>query len=463
MKTEKPLTPETAPVPEKVKPKTEIGKQFKESMVAERKPSPLAKIEKYDFEADIPKKPIALPEPEKKAPVLRGGKRVAPTKTTYDFEEPVAKPETKAVKRPISTSKELKLLNERVKKGEVEITSSHSVWGPRALKTKDGSLEITHHGRFLGGGVSDNTYTFIKNGEEQFVTKDFGEVTKAFYDNLPTKKTKPKEPIIPKQKNTSDMTKDEFDTHWVKKTRGEVKKEVDIKIDEYKSDIDRLSKLIRKDPKNPANKNISQEISKLKKDIVGQRERLDKPIPKPSEFMSNAQYKYHKGDVELPPKTKISKGTYYFPTQKTARAWAEKSGWPTDRIIEYEKGYAVQSGKSGNYAGPDTTPKQFKGTTKHPKGGTTLYSGVPIHEAIKASKALGKLYEDHIGTPLWRVKRAFKKKMEKTYFSNLMNCYETLDRLTKYHNDYLRFERQGKLSEAQYNKGKYDALRELFK
>ena len=64
---------------------------------------------------------------------------------------------------------------------------------------------------------------------------------------------------------------------------------------------------------------------------------------------------------------------------------------------------------------------------------------------------------------VWRVKRAFKKKMEKTYFSNLMNCYETLDRLTKYHNDYLRFERQGKLSEAQYNKGKYDALRELFK
>ena len=35
MKTEKPLTPES--VPEKVTPKTELGKQVKESIIAERK------------------------------------------------------------------------------------------------------------------------------------------------------------------------------------------------------------------------------------------------------------------------------------------------------------------------------------------------------------------------------------------------------------------------------------------
>ncbi len=64
---------------------------------------------------------------------------------------------------------------------------------------------------------------------------------------------------------------------------------------------------------------------------------------------------------------------------------------------------------------------------------------------------------------VWRVKRAFKKKMEEKYLSHLTSCYATLDKLTKYHNDYLRFERQGKLLESQYNKGKYDAIRELFK
>ena len=63
-----------------------------------------------------------------------GGKRVAPTRTTYDFEEPVVKPEIKTVKRPTSTSKELRLLDEKVKKGEVEVTSSHSVWGAKSIK-----------------------------------------------------------------------------------------------------------------------------------------------------------------------------------------------------------------------------------------------------------------------------------------------------------------------------------------
>jgi len=45
-------------------------------------------------------------------------------------------------------------------------------------------------------------------------------------------------------------------------------------------------------------------------------------------------------------------------------------------------------------------PKQaglFKG-----KSGTTLYSGVPIHELAKASKALGRTYDKYIGSPVWK-------------------------------------------------------------
>lgn len=62
------------------------------------------------------------------------------------------------------------------------------------------------------------------------------------------------------------------------------------------------------------------------------------------------------------PKTR--KGIYYFPDRETARTWAEENGWPANRIIEYEKGFAVQSGPSGNYAGPGETPREFEGTEK---------------------------------------------------------------------------------------------------
>ncbi|NQT91424.1 MAG: hypothetical protein HQ559_01590 [Lentisphaerae bacterium] len=55
------------------------------------------------------------------------------------------------------------------------------------------------------------------------------------------------------------------------------------------------------------------------------------------------------------------KGTYYWSEEKLAKEWAEQNGWPTDRIIPYGYGYAVQCGPSGNYAGPDTVPTPYKG------------------------------------------------------------------------------------------------------
>lgn len=45
-------------------------------------------------------------------------------------------------------------------------------------------------------------------------------------------------------------------------------------------------------------------------------------------------------------------GVWYWRSANLARAWAEANGWPTDRILEFGRGWAVQAGRSGNYAGP---------------------------------------------------------------------------------------------------------------
>ncbi|CAN5813034.1 hypothetical protein BH20PSE1_BH20PSE1_00880 [soil metagenome] len=56
---------------------------------------------------------------------------------------------------------------------------------------------------------------------------------------------------------------------------------------------------------------------------------------------------------EAPPKgTKQSKGIYYFPTDALAREYAVQVGAPSDRIIEYGKGHAIQLKRGGNYVGP---------------------------------------------------------------------------------------------------------------
>lgn len=58
------------------------------------------------------------------------------------------------------------------------------------------------------------------------------------------------------------------------------------------------------------------------------------------------------------------KGTYYFNESIDAERWAKENNWPTDRIILYGRGYAIQAGASGNYAGPGEKPKKWEGTEK---------------------------------------------------------------------------------------------------
>lgn len=48
---------------------------------------------------------------------------------------------------------------------------------------------------------------------------------------------------------------------------------------------------------------------------------------------------------------KIHKGIYYFPSYSEAFKYASDNGYPTDRIISYQLGWAIQLYKSGPYVG----------------------------------------------------------------------------------------------------------------
>lgn len=48
---------------------------------------------------------------------------------------------------------------------------------------------------------------------------------------------------------------------------------------------------------------------------------------------------------------KTYKGNYYFPTFQDARSYAEKHNFPTTRIIEYGRGWAIQLRIGGAYVG----------------------------------------------------------------------------------------------------------------
>jgi len=61
--------------------------------------------------------------------------------------------------------------------------------------------------------------------------------------------------------------------------------------------------------------------------------------------------KYSKPDGAI-----THKGVFYFTERESAHAWAVDNEWPTDRIIPYGLGYAVQACVSGRYAGPDEHP-----------------------------------------------------------------------------------------------------------
>lgn len=43
------------------------------------------------------------------------------------------------------------------------------------------------------------------------------------------------------------------------------------------------------------------------------------------------------------------RGITYWPTFEAARAYANAHGLPTDRIIAYQRGYAIQRERSGPY------------------------------------------------------------------------------------------------------------------
>ena len=51
---------------------------------------------------------------------------------------------------------------------------------------------------------------------------------------------------------------------------------------------------------------------------------------------------------------KLHKGDFYFPSYSIAREYAVENGHPTDRIIEYQIGWAIQLRVSGPYVGPET-------------------------------------------------------------------------------------------------------------
>jgi hypothetical protein len=50
------------------------------------------------------------------------------------------------------------------------------------------------------------------------------------------------------------------------------------------------------------------------------------------------------------------KGIFYFGTYEDAEQWAVNHDWPTGFIRDFERGFAVQSGDFGNYAGPFLSP-----------------------------------------------------------------------------------------------------------
>ena len=50
---------------------------------------------------------------------------------------------------------------------------------------------------------------------------------------------------------------------------------------------------------------------------------------------------------------KTYKDIFYFPTFDTARQYANRFGYPTDRIIAYTRGWAIQLRVSGPYVGPN--------------------------------------------------------------------------------------------------------------
>lgn len=74
------------------------------------------------------------------------------------------------------------------------------------------------------------------------------------------------------------------------------------------------------------------------------------------------------GEALMPAQSsmRVYRGVYYFPSYETARAYAASVGAPTDRIIWYTRGWAIQWRISGPYVGPnDSRSAHIAGETEH--------------------------------------------------------------------------------------------------
>jgi hypothetical protein len=75
-------------------------------------------------------------------------------------------------------------------------------------------------------------------------------------------------------------------------------------------------------------------------------------------------WKVERYAAHKPKKPKVYKGIFYFDKYIDALKYAEKHGYPTNRIIHYKRGDAIQLKISGPYVGPETKKNPTKRKSK---------------------------------------------------------------------------------------------------
>lgn len=78
------------------------------------------------------------------------------------------------------------------------------------------------------------------------------------------------------------------------------------------------------------------------------------------------------------------RGTYYFADYSDAQKYAKDNNFPTNRIISYERGWAIQLRVSGPYVGPDTkTRKSNPVKKKTARRKNPDFTPTPFHVVFK--------------------------------------------------------------------------------
>lgn len=112
------------------------------------------------------------------------------------------------------------------------------------------------------------------------------------------------------------------------------------------------------------------------------------------------------------------KGITYWPTFSAARTYAKSHGHPTDRIIEYGLGWAIQLRKSGPYVSMATrqSPAKRGAAKRNPQlmvvSNPTAVKGVTKHAAKRAEKAYRRF---HFTKPARMEEREIPSGWPKTY------------------------------------------------